>query len=183
MKPLDRFIQRGRFRAVARHIPNGARILDVGSHEGELFDWLGDRIEPSVGVEVNQDGDRDHGPHHILAGEYPARRPSSPPYGAATLLAVVEHLDDDEVVATSQALVSDLEPGAPVIVTVPSPIVDRILAVLIKLRILDGMEADQHHGFEVEGLEAAWKAAGLRLVEHRRFQLFLNNLFVFEAPR
>ena len=53
MNSLDRLIQRLRFREAAKHIPVGARLLDVGSDDGSLFSYLGSRIAPSVGVDPN----------------------------------------------------------------------------------------------------------------------------------
>jgi hypothetical protein len=61
--------------------------------------------------------------------------------------------------------------------------VDRILRVLMRLRILDGMETEQHYGFDPQLTAGIFTTAGLALQTARRFQFGLNNIFVFEARR
>ena len=62
----------------------------------------------------------------------------------------------------------------------PHPLVDRILDVLMALHLLDGMEAEAHHGFDPGSTVPVFEGAGFRTREARRFQLGLNRLFVFE---
>lgn len=181
MKALDRFLQRWRFRVAERQLPDGVRLLDIGCHEGELLQRLGDRAGSSTGIDPALGSDCSLGQHELLAGGYPERRPSTPPLGAATLLAVVEHLTEDQLTATGHALAEDVEPNGVIVVTVPAPIVDRIVDVLAKLRLIDGMDLDAHHAFDVRRLPVVWSDAGLDLVVRKRFQLGLNNLFVFRV--
>lgn len=156
-------------------------MLDIGAHDGDLFTYLDGRIGPSVGIEPNLDQDVRVGPHRLLAGTFPDRRPDGP-FDVATLLAVVEHLSEEQLDKVGQTLAELVRPGGTVIVTVPSPAVDKILDVLIRLHVLDGMEAEEHHGFDVSTLGRHWEGSGLRLGTRRRFQLGLNNVFVFTVP-
>jgi hypothetical protein len=73
-----------------------------------------------------------------------------------------------------------LKPNGRLIITVPSPMVDHVLKVLKFLRLIDGMSLEEHHGFEVHQTTAIFPAKDFRLVKRKRFQLGLNNLFVFE---
>jgi hypothetical protein len=58
--------------------------------------------------------------------------------------------------------------------------VDWILAVLKFLRLIDGMSLEEHHGYQVKQTTAIFSAKSFRLLRRKRFQLGLNNLFVFE---
>jgi hypothetical protein len=73
-----------------------------------------------------------------------------------------------------------LKPGGRIVITVPSPRVDAILHVLLKLRLIDGISAHEHYGFEPGLTPQVFPAPRFRLVRRQTFQLGLNNLFVFE---
>jgi hypothetical protein len=73
-----------------------------------------------------------------------------------------------------------LVPGGRVVLTVPSPVVDRILDVLVFLRLVDGMSLEQHHGFEASETPTLFEREGMTMTLHERFQLGVNNLFVFQ---
>ena len=94
------------------------------------------------------------------------------------------HLEIDHTFADVSTPDILLVPGGLVVATVPSPQVDEILRVLMRLRILDGMEkglAEQHHGFDPADTTAAFERAGFTLVRRKRFQFGLNNLFVLRS--
>lgn len=179
-KPLDRFLQRYRFRVARAELDGKPRLLDIGTSNGELFDYLGDRIRPSVGIEPDLDVDVSMGDHMLLAGMFPSRQPTGA-FDAATLLAVVEHMDADGLSAAADALSTLVRPGGKVVITMPSPAVDTILDVLISLHLLDGMDTDSHHGLRVDAVPESWSRHGLKLVKRKKFQLGLNNLLVFEV--
>jgi hypothetical protein len=65
---------------------------------------------------------------------------------------------------------------------VPSSRVDDLLKVLKAVRVVDGMADHQHYGFNPLHAIAAFEGAGFKLERHSRFQLGLNNLFVFRKP-
>jgi hypothetical protein len=85
-----------------------------------------------------------------------------------------------DIAKAGRAIGRRLEHGGVLVATVPSPLVDHILHVLMFLRLIDGQEAHQHYGFVPKDLIKLFEG-NLRLVKHRKFQLGLNNLFVFEG--
>lgn len=101
------------------------------------------------------------------------------PYDAIFALAVFEHLSDDDLRDANETLARVLKPGGRLILTVPHPFVDRILGVLMALRLIDGQAVEEHHGFQPKDL-LALAGDQVRLVRRSTFQLGLNNLFVFE---
>lgn len=135
-----------------------------------------DGIDPTLATEVREPG------LHLAAGYFPgdlARFGMRGPYDAIFSLAVFEHLTDEDLRNARAALPVLLKPGGRLIVTVPHPFVDRILGVLMFLRLIDGQAVEEHHGFEPARL-ADLASDRIRLVRRSAFQFGLNNLFVFE---
>src|SRR5207249_1744547 len=98
-------------------------------------------------------------------------------FDVVVLLATLEHIRDKE--GLIQECYRLVRWNGRVIVTVPSPYVDHLLAVLSALRLLDGMSLEEHHGFDPASTPSLFLAAGFRLEHSQRFQLGLNHLFVF----
>lgn len=179
MKPADRVLQRWRVAKALRWVRPGSHVLDVGCADGALFHQGRERIPTGVGVDrlpshawLREDVER-------RTGDFPAVIGDDETYDAIALLAVVEHIPDDELSGWATACTRLLRRDGRVIATVPSPAVDTIVRAGIRLRLLHGLEAHQHHGFEPSRLPGLFDAAGLRLEHASRFQLGLNNLFVF----
>jgi len=177
MTPLDRLIQRLRIRKALPHIPAGGRLLDVGCADGTLIREAGGRVHDSVGI----DPDAPAGPG-LVRGSFPQDLSDAGPYDVIALLAVFEHVPDGERPAFVAACRRLLRPGGRVVVTVPAPLVDRIVDLLRRLRLLHGMDIEAHHGYAPEETPGYFAAAGMRLLTHERFELGLNHLFVFELP-
>jgi glycosyltransferase involved in cell wall biosynthesis len=101
-------------------------------------------------------------------------------FDVVVLLATLEHIRDKEgLVQECHRLVRR---DGRVIVTVPSPHVDHLLAALSALRLIDGMALEEHHGFAPAATPSLFLAAGFHLEHSQRFQLGLNHLFVFHKP-
>jgi hypothetical protein len=95
------------------------------------------------------------------------------------MLAVFEHLDDEAQSRAAKACAALLRSGGRLVLTVPEPTVDRIVHVLARVGLLAGMAVHEHHGFEARRTPERFAPSGLVLERHERFQLGLNNLFVF----
>ncbi|MBV9208182.1 MAG: class I SAM-dependent methyltransferase [Actinobacteria bacterium] len=176
---LDRLLQQWRLRMALRELPPGVRVLDIGTYDGGLFRHAGAHgvgIDPELAPAAALPGVT------LVKGAFPMDLPALPEqsFGAATALAVVEHVPEKELATWANALARLVAPPGVLVITVPAPAVDAILHVLIRLRLVAGMEAHQHHGFQVRELEGIFTAPLWRCVKHRTFQLGLNHLYVFE---
>lgn len=183
MKLLDRLLQRWRFARAAPFVPPGSRLLDIGCHDGTVFRRLASRLSAGVGIDPLAVPTSDPGaPFQIVRGAFPNDLPTSTAFDVVTCLAVLEHVPVAGQPAFVDACAARLKPGGVLIVTVPAPAVEGILRWLVRLRLVEGMSLEQHHGFAPADTVQLAIAAGLQLVTHRRFQLALNNLFVFRRP-
>jgi 2-polyprenyl-3-methyl-5-hydroxy-6-metoxy-1,4-benzoquinol methylase len=175
--PLDRLIQRLRVRKALPHIPAGGRLLDVGCADGALIRAAAGRVRDAVGI----DPDAPAG-SGLVRGSFPGDLGDKGPYDVIALLAVFEHVPEEERASFVAACRALLRAGGRVVVTVPAPVVDGIVDTLRRLRLVRGMDIEAHHGYRPEETPAHFAKAGLRLVKHERFELGLNHLFVFELP-
>jgi SAM-dependent methyltransferase len=177
MRYVDRLGQRWRAGKARKWVPAGARVLDIGCHQGEFLKSLGDRIGPSVGIDPLAAPAA--GRHFRLLPEA-FREPlpfADASFDAVVMLATLEHILDKEPLARECRRL--LVPGGRVIITVPAPVVDKIVAGFIFLHIADGMSLDEHHGYDPRETFGLFGRHSFDLEHHSRFQLGCNNLIVF----
>lgn len=183
MKFGDRLLQSWRISQAARWISPGSRVLDIGCADGVLFRLLGGKISEGIGVDPDLARECRDGPLMLLRGTFPQALPNDTAFDAITMLAVLEHVPHAQQAILAEDCARYLKPGGRLIITVPSAAVDHILTLLMKLRLVDGMSVEEHWGFRPEETPRIFSRGGLRLLEHSRFQLGLNNLFVFEKSQ
>lgn len=183
MKKIDRILREWRIAQAARFVRPGSRVLDIGCHDGALFRALGPALREGVGLDPVLAGPL-HGERYALRpGEFPADADlEGEPFDAVCALAVLEHVPAPDRPSFALAIAGALASGGEAILTVPAPAVDTILEITMRLRLLDGMEVDQHHGFQIHEVVPLFVDAGLGLAQHETFQLGLNHLFVFRKP-
>lgn len=188
MKFVDRFLQNWRIRKALPFIANQSRVLDIGCGDGALFRVLGDRISFGIGI----DGDskievKKSDRIQIISGEFPSALPQeilkAPSdqlcFDVIVLLAVMEHIPRESQKKLAVDCARYLKKGGLVVLTVPEPEVSTILNWLLWFKIIDGMSLEQHFGFEpLETLEIF--RPEFKLLQAKKFQLGLNNLFVFQ---
>ena len=177
LTPADRMLQRWRIRKALPWIRTGSRVLDVGCADGALVRLAGPRIDSAVGVDPSMTAvsdDRFEG----RTGMFPDAVRSDEAFDAIVMLAVVEHVPADELSTWASACVRLLRPEGRLVITVPSPTVDHLLHWGMRLHLLAGMDAHHHHGFTPDDVPTIF-GTDLTLVHRSRFQLGLNNLFVF----
>ena len=181
MTRLDRFIQWYRIRKAGQFISKTDRVLDIGCGDGTLFNQI-THIRRGVGIDPDITSVIRLPNADLLPGLFPAALPDTEPFDVITLLAVLEHLPHPAQVTMARDCFEYLKPQGRLIITVPSPLVDQILAVLTSMKLMHGTHVEQHYGFDVKQTPGLFEPAGLRLLCARRFELGLNNLFVFFKP-
>ncbi|NQU74960.1 MAG: methyltransferase domain-containing protein [Planctomycetes bacterium] len=180
MRAIDRLLQAWRISKAKQYVRAGDRLLDVGCFDQRLLDKVASRIASGVGIDPyatplllgNIEVVRGWFPNDLTA--------EAGQFDCISMLAVMEHVERPEEVARECFRL--LRPGGRVVITAPRALVDKILAVLFSLRLIDGIHCEQHHGYEVDQTRQFFEDAGFVLNEYRTFQLGLNCLFVFEKP-
>jgi cyclopropane fatty-acyl-phospholipid synthase-like methyltransferase len=181
MKATDRLLQRWRIAKARRYLRPGMRVLDIGCADGAMF-RLVPGLEGGVGVDPDAVPDR-IGSNQLVPGLFPEALPEGRRrFDAITLLAVLEHVPAEAQARLADDCFEALVPGGHLLITVPSPAVDHVLAVLRALRLIHGMSLEQHYGYDVRQTPAIFGRAGLELVKAQKFQLGLNNFFAFRRP-
>lgn len=179
---LDSYLQRWRIGEARRELSPGARVLDIGTHDGTLFCLTRARgvgIDPELAAVTSISGVT------LVKGSFPEDLPELPDesFDAVVALAVVEHVPESELLVWAEAIARLVVPSGLLIITVPAPAVDMILHVLMRLNLVAGMAAHQHHRFQPSNLDHIFTAPLWQRAKHRTFQLGLNHLYVFErAP-
>ena len=155
-------------------------VVDIGCADGAMFEELRGRYSFGYGVEPTLPASIESDSYVLYPGVFPDALPEGVAADCITMLAVLEHLSPPEQTALAEGCREVLKPGGRMIITVPSPRVDDVLHVLERLKLVDGMSLHEHYGFEPADTLSIFAEPDFRLVEHRRFQLGLNNLFIFE---
>lgn len=179
---VDRFLQKARINKTKKYITNGSKVLDIGAHKGELFDYfLNQGITiTGIGIEPLNNEPIIHKQYKIINDFFPTEKLNENDFDVATLLAVLEHLPLEIIPNFAEQINNALKKGGYLIITVPSPSVDYILNVLSFFRLIKGMSLEQHYGYDITMTKGLFEKQGFTLVKHKKFQLGLNNLFVFK---
>ena len=180
MKAFDRWLQDQRIARAGACIRPGARVLDIGCADGLLFRRLQSRIQGGIGIDPDVKQAVATGRYQLIPGRFPDDLPETAPFDVITMLAVLEHMPDAAHPRVAQRCAALLKPGGRLVITVPSPRVDRILELLKALRVSEPMSLEEHHHFDVRGVPELFRP--LRLLTATTFELGLNHLFVFERP-
>ncbi|HJO08217.1 MAG TPA: methyltransferase domain-containing protein [Verrucomicrobiota bacterium] len=181
MKWFDCVIRNWRIRKALPHLDKVKRVLDVGCGDGTLMrrlagdDFIGVGVDPRIAKAQGQDV---HGVQFVR-GNFPDDLPVCESFEVVAMLAVIEHVPEGDKADWASACHRLLVDSGRVVLTVPSPRVDAILAVLRFFRLADGTALEEHHGFDPGEVPRLFESAGFSLVMHKTFQLGLNNLFVF----
>jgi ubiquinone/menaquinone biosynthesis C-methylase UbiE len=177
--PFDRFVAWCRFRAAAPHIRVGSTVCDLGCGAGAPFlQYVESRLVTGVGLDEHV-GVSPREKISVVAADITARLPlESAQFDHVTMLAVLEHLTQPvQVLAEAYRI---LRPQGTLIMTWPSPVVDPILEVLTRVKVVHHeLGFDQHQPrIPKKKLKEMLREIGFTRFEEGRFEMGLNNWLV-----
>jgi SAM-dependent methyltransferase len=180
MSFFGRIIQRWRDRVVRPWIPVGARVLDIGCQRGEFLRSLGDSIGPSVGLDPLAPPETNA--RYSLVPEAfrePAPFPDAA-FDVVVMLATLKQIPEkDPLVRECFRL---LRPGGRVVLTLPSPWLAGLVALLARLCCPSRAAPEGRPGADPRSVPPLFARHGFALETWHRFQLGMNHLFVFRKP-
>lgn len=182
MKVLDRYLQKRRFKIAGKMMIPGSKLLDIGCSYCELFSFMKEKRIHGYGIDQDANVSGGQLPENVvfIKSSFPSTLLNGNYFDYITALAVLEHIPSESLPDFSNACYDLLKPGGKLIITVPSPLVDYILSGLQFVGLVAAETLHQHYGFKVSETIPIFSRSNFKLVTHRRFQLGLNNLFVFE---
>jgi SAM-dependent methyltransferase len=176
---FDRFVARRRFRAAAPHIRVRSVVCDLGCGVGAPFlKYIESRLLSGVGLDEHI-GQSPRDNISIVRADITGSLPfESAQFDHVTMLAVLEHLiQPSRVLAEAYRI---LRPHGSLIMTWPSPVVDPILEILTRLRLVNNdLGFDQHQPrIPMEKIKEMLRDIGFARFEDGRFEMGLNNRLV-----
>jgi ubiquinone/menaquinone biosynthesis C-methylase UbiE len=176
---FDRFVAWCRFRAAAPHIRVGSRVCDLGCGAGAPFlHHIESRLAMGIGLDEHV-GESKQKNIRVIHADITADLPlESEQFDHVTMLAVLEHLvEPEKVLAEAYRL---LRPGGSLIMTWPSSVVDPVLEILTRIKLVnDELGFDQHQPrIPIARLETMLRRIGFMRIKKGKFELGLNNWLV-----
>ena len=184
MKQLDLYLQNERIKKIKPFIRDISLVLDIGCFDGELFKQIESQLQFGYGIDPLLEKAVKTKKYWLMPGKFPEDLPKDiGSFDTITALAVFEHVTPEDQGSFAESCWQYLKPGGRVIVTVPSNFVDKILDVLLRVGLVDGMSVEQHHNFNPTITPSIFMQAGFEVEYSGKFQLGLNNLFVFKRSK
>jgi ubiquinone/menaquinone biosynthesis C-methylase UbiE len=179
MKKTDYFFQNWRYSIVEPLIPTGCELLDIGGFDGSFLLRVHDKISKGFCIDplIIQKKEKNL---EFIKAKVTERLPFQEfSFDVVVMLAVFEHLGtyQDAIISESFRI---LRPQGLAILTVPNRFVDYILKVLIKCNVIDGMSLEEHSYSKSSDIINMFLKRGFTLKHWSKFQLGLNNLFIFK---
>ena len=180
---MDRWIQQQRFNQVIPNIPSDSIVLDIGCHQGELFQSMGTHLKAGFGIDPLLSETIKKPLFTLIKGRFPMDWNIKTELGCITMLAVLEHIPKEQQLQMVKQIFNLLSPGGLVILTVPSMKTERLLKLLRRMGLIQGMSLEEHYGFDPGDTCMLFEKAGFILLKHQTFEWGLNNLFVFRTTK
>lgn len=183
MKLLDKLIRAWRVNVALKHAPHTMiNVFDIGCDDGFLLKKMLARTTRQDGCDPLLKVESIGSHSELIKGYFPRvirERHTNITYDVIFALAVFEHFSENDLQESAAVIRDMLTPEGRLIVTLPHPFVDMLLDVLLALHLIDGQAVEEHHGFDPEKL-GDYFSNSLRCIKRERFQLGLNNVFIFQ---
>jgi len=154
-------------------------MLDIGGFDGSFLLRIRDRISEGVCIDPLIE-DKNEGKLTFIKFQVSDKLPfPDSSFDVVTMLAVYEHLGLNRQLITREVF-RVLKKQGIVLLTVPSHLVDYIEKALISIGLADGMSIEEHDFFRSSDTRVIFEECGFKLKLLSKFQLGLNNLFIFE---
>ena len=111
MKRVDRWLQDWRIKQASRWLGADVRLIDIGAFHGETFEALGSQLSEGFGVEPLLNSRIETPQYCIEPGYFPDVKPAEGNWDAITMLAVLEHIPDEQQIAIADGCYELLRPG------------------------------------------------------------------------
>lgn len=179
MKKLDIVLQNWRYSVVEKFINPGCELLDIGGFDGSFLLRVKDKLKKGWCIDPLIENRKEKYLEFIKAKITDSLPFADNYFDIITMLAVFEHMGKYQGSVVSESF-RVLKQNGIVILTVPNSAVDHILKILMQLRMIDGMSIEEHSHFKSSDTVQIFEQGGFKLKCRSRFQLGLNNLFIFQ---
>ena len=181
---LEKLLRRLRLRRIFPYIEKKDVVLDVGcGWEAKALRALAPLIAKGYGMDLKVE--KEDVPQNIslfdqrFEKQWPLQDSSC---DKAIMLAVLEHIDPDQVPVVLTNIHRHLKSDGRLILTVPTPASQPLLEFLAyKLKIINEDEIRDHKVYyDNELLEKVLSENGFKIIKYKRFQLGMNSFCVAE---
>ncbi|QNL21384.1 methyltransferase domain-containing protein [Hyphobacterium sp. CCMP332] len=158
--PFEKLLQNMRFSKAKRYIKGD--VLDFGGNEGELKPFV--KGEYTI---VNYD-------HSPMEGKT---------FDSIISLAVIEHIDYDEVFKIFEKFQTKLRNGGTIFLTTPTPASKPLLELLANIGILEKQNIEEHkHYWNKKEITELAEKNGFEMIKYQKFQLGMNQYALMRKP-
>jgi cyclopropane fatty-acyl-phospholipid synthase-like methyltransferase len=179
---VDKIIAYFRLSQVKRLIDKGDSVMDFGcGTQGYFLKYVSETINTGLGldyeVENQKVGNLEFKRFHFK-DTLPIKDKT---FDKAVMLAVMEHINLDEVDRVFKEFHRVLKEDGQIILTTPTPLSKPLLELLARLNIISRNEIQDHKKYySFKDMEAVATRNKLKLVSYRLFQLGLNSVAILE---
>lgn len=178
---FDRSLRWLRHKKVAKHIPRGSIVCDIGcGHDAGFLKKISHFIKQGVGLdkEVN---DSENANLKLKKTEVLDEIPlNNETFDVVTMIAIVEHFDHPQKIFNEVFRI--LKRDGKLIITTPTPLAKPVLDFLsFKLDLVDKNEIRDHKNyFWPEGIKKMLIESGFKKksIKNYFFECYLNNLMI-----